>query len=199
MQGTVWGSLLCTATMDKLGKLKYQNEDLLYKYKGEVNVPALEMIDDIADVQKCGVDAVNSNAVVNSFIEHKKLTLSDTKCHKIHCGKKSNSCAKLKVHNENMHEVEEEKYLGDQINKSAKHASTISKRRAKGFGIVSDIILILDIIPDSKRRIEMGLLLRQAWFVNAMLVNMEAWHNVLIKDTNVFTKLDHYLMKKIIG
>ena len=23
MQGTVWGSLLCTATMDKLGKLKY--------------------------------------------------------------------------------------------------------------------------------------------------------------------------------
>ena len=99
----------------------------------------------------------------------------------------------------NMHEADEEKYLGDQINKNAKHASTISKRRAKGFGIISDIIQILDVIPDAKKRIQMGLLLRQAWFVNSMLVNMEAWHNVLQKDTDVFIKLDHYLIRKIIG
>ena len=32
-----------------------------------------------------------------------------------------------------------------------------------------------------------------------MLVNIEAWNNVLVKDTNGFTKLDHYLLKKIIG
>ena len=64
---------------------------------------------------------------------------------------------------------------------------------------MSDIILFLDIIPENKRRIEMGLLLRQAWFVNAMLVTMEAWHNMLIKNASVFTKVDHYLMKKIIG
>ena len=88
MQGTVWGSLLCTATMDKLGKLKYNNTKLLYKYKGTVGVPALEMVDDILDIQMCGVNAVISNSVVNSFIEHKKLTLSKTKCHRLHCGKK---------------------------------------------------------------------------------------------------------------
>ena len=29
MQGTVWGSLLCTATMDKLGTYKYENPDML--------------------------------------------------------------------------------------------------------------------------------------------------------------------------
>ena len=29
MQGTVWGSLLCTTTMDKLGKLVYNNKDLV--------------------------------------------------------------------------------------------------------------------------------------------------------------------------
>ena len=65
----------------------------------------------------------------------------------------------LKVHNEEMHETDEEKYLGDQINKKAKHASTIAKSRAKGFGIISDIIQILEVIPDGKRRIKMGLLL----------------------------------------
>ena len=32
MQGSVWGSLLCTTTMDKLGQLFYENEDLVYMY-----------------------------------------------------------------------------------------------------------------------------------------------------------------------
>ena len=199
MQGTVWGSLFCTGTMDKLGKLKYSNEEMLFKYKGTVGVPAMEMVDDVVDVQKCGNNAIKSNAVINSFMEHKKLTLSKSKCHKIHCGKKSQFCPELEVHKENMHETEEEKYLGDYINKNAKHATTVSRRRAKGFGIISDIIQILDHIKDSKRRIKVGLQLRQAWFVNSMLVNVEAWHNILKKDTDVFTNLDKYLMKLIIG
>ena len=54
MQGTVWGSLFCSATMDKLGKYKYENPDMLYQYKGKVGVPCLQMVDDIADVQRCG-------------------------------------------------------------------------------------------------------------------------------------------------
>ena len=70
-------------------KDEVQGKSLLFKYKGDVSVPALEMVDDIADIQKCGDDAVKANAVVNTFIEHKKLTLSSNKCHKIHCGKKS--------------------------------------------------------------------------------------------------------------
>ena len=53
-----------------LGKLKYANEDIMFKYKGEVNVTALEMVDDIADIQKCGTDAVKANTVVNSLIEN---------------------------------------------------------------------------------------------------------------------------------
>ena len=198
MQGTVWGSLFCTATMDKLGKKKYENEEMLYKYKGKVGVPALEMVDDIADVQKCGVDAVKANAVVNSFAEHKKLTLSAAKCSKIHCGKANRLCPELKVHNEKMHGSEEERYLGDQLTKNAKHAQTISKRRAKGFGIIADITQILEAIGDSTKRVKVGLQLRQAWFVNALLVNMEVWHNVLQKDIEVITQLDNYLMRKIL-
>jgi hypothetical protein len=185
--------------MDKLGKIKYDNPDLLYKYKGTVGVPALEMVDDIADIQKCGADAIKANAVVNTFIEHKKLTLSKNKCHKIHCGNKNAMCAKLKVHKEEMHETNEDKYLGDQINKNAKHASTITKRRAKGFGIISDIMQILDVIKDGPTRIRVGLTLRETWFINALCVNMEAWHNVLSKDIEVYTNLDHYLMRQILG
>ena len=55
-------------------------------------------------------------------------------------------------------------------------------------------------IRDNKRRIQIGLHLRQAWFVNSVLLNMEVWHNVFKKkDTDVFLNLDHYLMRLIKG
>ena len=199
MQGTVWGSMFCTATMDKLGKKKYENAEMLYKYKDSVGVPVLEMVDDIADIQKCGTNAVKANAIVNTFVEHKKLTLSAAKCSKIHCGKKNQFCPDLKVHNVTMHNSEEERYLGDHITKNAKHAQTISKRRAKGIGIISDITQILEVIGDNKRRVKVGLQLRQAWFINALLVNIEVWHNIMKRDIQVITQMDNYLMRKILG
>ena len=116
--------------MDKLGNLKYENESLLYQYKGLVSVPALEMGDDIENIQKCGADALISNAAINLFVEHMKLTLNAEKFHKIHCGAKRSTCPNLKIHKQNMHETDKEKYLGDNINKYGKHGSTIANRRA---------------------------------------------------------------------
>ena len=116
MQDTVWGSLFCTVSMDKLPRLQYENKEMLYKYRGVVSVPSLEMVDVIVGIKKCGKDSVISNAVINSFIEHKKLTMGKAKCHQIHCGKKSSFCQELKVHNDKMHSSNEETYLGDQIN-----------------------------------------------------------------------------------
>ena len=46
MQGTVWGSLLCTSTVDTLGKKCYEQKYKLYMYKG-VPIPPLGMVDDI--------------------------------------------------------------------------------------------------------------------------------------------------------
>jgi hypothetical protein len=39
MQGSVWGKLMCTTSMDKLGQKFYENPKLLYWYKGTVAVP----------------------------------------------------------------------------------------------------------------------------------------------------------------
>ena len=78
MQGTVWGSLLCTTSMEKLGKYFYENKELLYTYKNEVEVPPLCMVDDILGVQKCK-DAKNINKAINTFIEMKKLRFSSNK------------------------------------------------------------------------------------------------------------------------
>ena len=87
MQGTVWGSLFCTATMDKLGQLMYNNSDLVYKYKGVVDTPCLGMVDDILSIQQCSSKSVKTNEVINAFVELKKLRFSPDKCRTVAAAK----------------------------------------------------------------------------------------------------------------
>ena len=123
------------------------------------------MVDDVLSVQKCSNDSMKMNAVVNAFIESKKLRLSKTKCHKIHIQKKSNQsteCLKLKVDDDAMTESVKEKYLGDIVDQSGKVRSTIEERRSKGYGIVSEILAIVNDIPLGQYKMEIGLI-RQAY------------------------------------
>ena len=89
MQGTVWAGLCCTVMFDKLGKLVYSRPELMYKYKGIVAIPPMEMVDDILSVTKCSNQSVKVNAVVNTFMETKKLKLNKKKCHRIHVPSKN--------------------------------------------------------------------------------------------------------------
>ena len=104
MQGSVWGSLCCVALMDKLGKLAYKNPQLLYMYKGVVACPPLQMVDDILGVQNCSPQSVQLNTVINTFMEHQKLTLSKIKSHNIHIGNNKKYCQNLKVYDSKMKE-----------------------------------------------------------------------------------------------
>ena len=54
----------------------------------------------------------------------------------------------------------QEKYLGDLIDKSGKPKQTIEQREAKGYGIVAEILAMLEEIPLGAYRLEMGLTLR---------------------------------------
>ena len=137
--------------MDKLGQLVYTKSELLYKYKGVVETPTLGMVDDILSVQKCSNSTVNINAAVNAFIEGKKLTLSSKKCHRIHVDNKKSklesNCKPLKVYEQKINESKQEKYLGDLVNSSGTIRQTIEERKNKRYGIVSEILAILDEIP----------------------------------------------------
>ena len=115
MQGSVFGTIMCTAVMDKLAKIFYSESNIAYKYNNTVNVPVLEMVDDVISVNQCSSKSVTSNATVNSFMDINKLSLSHTKCSKIHVGKKCDECPKLVIDEEQMKESHAEKYLS-QIN-----------------------------------------------------------------------------------
>ena len=129
MQGTVWAGLMCTNTMDGLGKEVYANPAHAYKYRGEVEVPPLEMVDDIISASKCGSTTVTLKAKVNSFVERKKLKLNSDKYARIHIGKK-HECAHVKVHNDPMKNSEKEKYLGDFVTSEANSNETLISHKA---------------------------------------------------------------------
>ena len=185
MQGTVWGSLCCTSTMDKLGQMVYEDKDLIYRYKGNVEIPCLGMVDDILCIQNCNDKSVKINSTVNAFIESKKLTLSASKCQRTHVDKQSRNkkdCQKLKIHENIMEDKTKAKYLGDLFDNSGKIRINIEERRAKGFAIVNEILAIIEEIPLGKYKMEIGLSLRHAMLLNGILYNSEAWHNVKEKD-----------------
>ena len=109
-------------------------------------------------------------------MERKKLKLSGTKCNKMHLGKTTTNCPSLKVHSDNMNTSNQEKYLGDILTNDGKLNKTIEERKAKGFGLSSQIIAILSEVPLGTYKVQIGLHLRQAMLLNGMLFKSEAWH-----------------------
>ena len=199
MQGTVFGSIICTSVMDKLAKIFYQDEALLYKYKGVVDVPVMGMVDDVLNVATCSEQTVISNSTINSFMEQNKLKLASTKCSRIHVGKKKDECHTVKVHEENMKNSESEKYLGDFISHDGKHDATMTNRIQRAYSYLSEIRALLTDMPFGKRRLQIGLMLRDAMFVNGVLFNSEAWSSINIKHIEEIETIDRSLMRFIIG
>ena len=58
---------------------------------------------------------------------------------------------------------------------------------------------LLGAIPNGKHRTKVGLELRQAWFLNTVLLNMESWHNVNDQQLKELKVLDQYLLRQIFG
>ena len=131
----------------------------------------------------------------------KKLTLSDSKCAKLHVNKgiKHPSCPELKVHGDIMKSSDQEKYLGEILNSNTKPHVNIVERISKGYGILANIKGLINDIPLGKRRIEIGLELRQTWLINACLFNSEVWQKLTKKEMTDLSKIDHFLLRSILG
>ena len=98
LQGTVWALLICSRTMDKLGKQLYANQNKMYKYRSEVLKPFLKVVDNVICTSKCGNQVITSNAAITMFAKLKNFELNEIKCARIHIGKKKcDQCAKICV------------------------------------------------------------------------------------------------------
>ena len=159
MTGTLFGSLICTAVVDKLAKIFYSEKNLLYMYNNKVEVPILGMVDDVINVTKCSNQTVINNATINAFMEANKLTLAKKKCSRIHVGRKCQKCPELNIHEAQINNSQAETYLGDVICENGKLDVTINARKIKAYSCMSEIKALLSDMPFGKRRLEIGLML----------------------------------------
>ena len=160
------------------------------------------MVDDTLSISNCGIQSVQKNALINSFIENQRLTLSLEKSSVIHVGnvrKCKEKCPKLKVHNKNMKNVRSFKYLGDKVTDTGNVRDTIESRRSEGWGKVSEIVGLLAEIPSGKYRTQIGLQLRESKLVNGMLFNSEAWSSITDREMLRMEQVDFSLMRALMG
>ena len=202
MQGSVWASLKCAASMDTLNKTILEQEHLTYKYRGDPNIQigVLGMVDDNFSVSNCGMKTVQKNAVINSFIETQRLTLSQTKSVVIHVGKSSRCkkpCPTLKIHDHIMKTVQSQRYLGDIILATGSQRETVEDRRNSGWGKLSEITGILSELP-KVRKVEVGLKLREAKIVNGMIYSTEAWSSISDKELTRMEQVDMACLRSLV-
>ena len=92
-----------------------------------------------------------------------------------------------------------EKYLGDYINTLGNTRDTLAARIIRGNAIFVEIRSILSEIPLGTRRAEIGLALREAWFVNGCLYNSEVWSNIAAQDVQKLEAIDNKILRHILG
>ena len=89
--------------------------------------------------------------------------------------------------------------MGDYLTKYASPAATMIDRKSKGYGVLGEIKAILNDIPLGSRRVEIGLTLREAWFLNGTLYNSEVWCNYNKSDLTDLEVLDRKILRCILG
>ena len=75
----------------------------------------------------------------------------------------------------------------------------MEKRKSKGYGAVNNILAITSEVPLAHWKIQAGLSLRQAMFINGILYNSEAWHSIEDKDLIPFEKADELLLRGLLN
>ena len=199
-QGGVWGSILCSNTIDTIGRKCKLSGEHLYMYKKRVEILPLGFVDDLNGVAKCGQDSINLNLFLNSQVELKKLSFhSSGKCVRMHVGRTKHECPTLKVHNKPMDNVNEITYLGDCITSDGKNTRNVQIRTQKGLGIICHIMKILRTVSFGSHSFDIALLLRESYLINGILTNTEIWYHLETSETRELEKVDRNFFQQLLG
>ena len=202
-QGGSWGPILCSNSVDSLGRKGLQQDKKAYLYKNRTKIPPLGFVDDVFGVSKCGIRAIELNAFITSQIEMKRLnfnvgtTTKKSKCKQLHVGKYSKDCCQLEARDRPLDQVTEVDYLGDIISFDAKNSKNIKDRVSKGMGIIGDIFSILETICFGPHYFEIALLLREALLINGTIYNSAAWYNLTPKDIRDIEQIDRVFFSRL--
>ena len=121
-----------------------------------------------------------------------------SKCHSLHVGKRSD-CPPHKVHGCPMERVSSDTYLGDVISSDGKNRLNIDSRVAKGLGLVSQIMDVLNCVSFGAHFFEIAVTLRESILINGMLTNCEIWYGLTDQEVSQLEEVDRLLLRQIVN
>ena len=197
MQGSVPGGVFCSNQLVKLCHKLYKDGDV-YMYHNKVPIPALAMVDDIANIAVCNsITALKANVKTDSFIQRKKLEgqVGAGKCQWVHIG--SGECrSKYVINGSDMTQAMEYKYLGDQVANGWK--VLYSKRWEKAQGYSATVQAMCTEMSLGYHIYKIAKMLHTSIFVNGTLVNMETWPNCTEERIRSFERIEQSFFRKIL-
>ena len=94
-----------------------------------------------------------------------------------------------------LEESEVEKYLGDLISHDGSNTKNILARKAKGAGIVDQIMGKLKGTVYGPYYFEVGLILRESMLINGILTNAEAWYGLSDCEMELLEQVDENFLR----
>ena len=222
-QGEVMSPLKCTVSVDAIASShEVILSDHLYRYKNQVSIPPLTMVDDSLVVTNCGLDSNLATAHLNAQTNIKKLQYGQAKCNKIHIGKSDILCPKntidawklvkqsdeatsildyvdTEADRHEMASVVHDKYLGDVLQNSGKNTINIQERIKRGFGSVNQICQLLDDLCLGSYHFECANIFRNSMLLSTLLSNSDAWYNVTSKEIAELESVDEMFLRKVLS
>ena len=199
MQGSVFGPIKSTITIDTLGQDCQNFNKGLFRYKNVLFLPPLALIDDCLGFSKCGASSVELNAIINTKITAKKLRLGADKCNHLHISKRKTNCYNnLKVGTSIMKKSTECAYLGDTLSRSGSLDTTIEQRRQKGVGLCSQIVGIVDGLSLGHYYYKISFIFRECKLINGILTNAEVWYPITENQIGILENIDLMFIRKLV-
>ena len=97
-QGDPWGSMQCSVQIDSIGRDSLAEDLEPVKYEGEVEIPALGMVDDILTIAESGYKTARMNSFITAKIALEKLQLGSNKCFVLHTGKEHTNFRNIELY-----------------------------------------------------------------------------------------------------
>ena len=72
-QGEKFGPILCSNSIDNVGKIIKEREKFNYLYKNVIPLPIMSFVDDVNGAARCGTDSLKLNALITAQIQTKRL------------------------------------------------------------------------------------------------------------------------------
>ena len=181
-QGTVYGPLICSASMDTINKVGY---NIVTHYGPNLQIQALAYVDDVASggnkstsnntIMKCNIMEENKKLTYNTDVGKSAIMIVNEK-------KGTRNTVTAKVKNGEFQLVEEYKYLGTWWEHGGKYKINIQKRKKKIPFMITSLKAIANDKNMGRLSTQARLELIETVIIPSLIYNAEAYTKIEINE-----------------